>query len=174
MRAVEIILLCTLAAIAYGIVHDEITAHRCVEYFTVGHPPVFGDTTDPTLLGLGWGVIATWWVGAGLGVLVAISARTGARPRWTARRLVRPLGALLIGVGCAALIAGVCGHVAATRGWVRLDADLEYWIRRPETRIAFLTNLWTHLASYLGGAVGGICLCGWIWRRRGIEARREG
>jgi hypothetical protein len=58
MQALAIVLLCVVMAATYGIVHDQITARICVEYFTIGHPPVFG-TADPTLLGLGWGVIAT-------------------------------------------------------------------------------------------------------------------
>ena len=52
MQAIRIILLATLAAIAYGVVHDQVTARICVEYFTIGHPPVFR-TTSPTLLALG-------------------------------------------------------------------------------------------------------------------------
>ena len=59
MKAAEIILGCVVASVIYGVIHDQITARICVEYFTIGHPPVFG-TDSPTLLGLGWGVIATW------------------------------------------------------------------------------------------------------------------
>ena len=40
MQALLIILLCIFAAIVYGIIHDQITARVCIEYFTVGHPPV--------------------------------------------------------------------------------------------------------------------------------------
>lgn len=65
---------------AYGVLHDLVTAHVCVEYFTVGHPQLFEFETDsPTLLALGWGVVATWWVGAGLGVPLALVARVGSR-----------------------------------------------------------------------------------------------
>ena len=66
MQSILVILLCIGSAICYGIVHDQITARICVEYFIIGHPPVFG-TDSPTLLGLGWGVIASWWVGLILG-----------------------------------------------------------------------------------------------------------
>jgi len=78
MEFAKIVLLSIAAAICYGILHDQVTARICVEYFTVFHPPVF-PTDDPTLLALGWGVIATWWLGAFLGVVLAISARTGRR-----------------------------------------------------------------------------------------------
>ena len=39
------------AAIAYGILHDLVTAHVFAEYFTIGHPPVF-HTDDPIRLHL--------------------------------------------------------------------------------------------------------------------------
>ena len=63
MEAVKIALTCVIAAVLYGIVHDQFTARICIEYFTVFHPPIF-HTQSPTLLGIGWGVVATWWVGA--------------------------------------------------------------------------------------------------------------
>src|SRR5437899_8227771 len=94
MRTLAIILMCVIAAVAYGIVHDQVTARVCVEYFTVGHPPVFG-TDDPTLLGLGWGIIATWWVGALLGVPLAVVARAGSRPKRSVGSLVPPVATLL-------------------------------------------------------------------------------
>ncbi len=58
MEELKIIILCLGAAVGYGIAHDQVTARVCVEYFTVGHPPVF-QTDSPMLLGLGWGVLAT-------------------------------------------------------------------------------------------------------------------
>src|SRR4029077_1503393 len=76
----KIILLCVAAAIAYGVAHDQITARVCLEYFTVFHPPVFA-TQSPTALALGWGVIATWWCGLLLGLLLALAARSGSRPK---------------------------------------------------------------------------------------------
>jgi len=49
MEAAKIVLLSMASAITYGIIHDQVTARICVEYFTIGHPPIFG-TEDPTLL----------------------------------------------------------------------------------------------------------------------------
>jgi hypothetical protein len=49
MHAIAIVILCIVSAVSYGILHDQITARICVEYFTIGHPPVF-DTTSPTWL----------------------------------------------------------------------------------------------------------------------------
>lgn len=105
MQFLSIILLSIFASVIYGIIHDQITARICVEYFTIGHPPVF-DTTDPTLLALGWGIIATWWVGLILGVPLAIAARAGSWPRLLPSQLVRPLGMMLAIVGILAAVAG--------------------------------------------------------------------
>src|ERR1700742_3819758 len=82
MEFAKIILFCLAAAIVYGILHDQVTAHLCVEYFTVAHPQVF-HTQSPFLLALGWGVIATWWVGLPLGILLAAVARLGTGHRLT-------------------------------------------------------------------------------------------
>ena len=85
-EAVRIVLFCTGAAIVYGLIHDQITAHLCVEYFSVAHPPVF-PTRSPFLLALGWGVIATWWVGLPLGLGLAGVARIGPGPKLALRDL---------------------------------------------------------------------------------------
>ena len=74
------------------------TARICVEYFTVGHPPLFS-TTDPTLLAFGWGTLATWWFGLFLGIPLALMARLGPPPRLPARALVAPVLRLLAGIG---------------------------------------------------------------------------
>src|SRR3954471_17977370 len=105
VRFGAIILLCLVAAVVYGVVHDQITARICVEYFTIGHPPIF-ETDDPTLLGLGWGVIATWWVGLILGVSLAICSRLGSRPKISAAQLVRPLAVTLSTIAIFAALAG--------------------------------------------------------------------
>src|SRR3954452_10909101 len=108
MQSVYIILLCA-AAVVYGLAHDQVTARVCVEYFTIGHPPIFA-TESPTLLGLGWGVLATWWVGLLLGIPLALVARLGPRPPRDARSLLRPL-AILFGVtALCALLAALTGR----------------------------------------------------------------
>jgi hypothetical protein len=170
MRFAAITVLCIIAAVAYGIVHDQITARICIEFFTIGHPPVF-DTDDPTLLGLSWGVIATWWVGLILGVLLALSSRMGPWPRFSTAQLVRPLAITLAVVAVLALVAGMVGHALATRKWVLLVEPMAS--RVPADRhIAFLTVLWAHLASYIGGFLGCIMLCVYTLVRRARLAVR--
>jgi hypothetical protein len=105
MRAIEIILLCIAAAVVYGIVHDQVTARVCVEYFTIGHYPLF-DTTNPTLLGFGWGIVATWWVGLILGIVLAVVSRAGSRPKRSAGSLLRPVTLLLCWMALLSAAAG--------------------------------------------------------------------
>ncbi len=166
MQSILIILLCIGSAICYGIVHDQITARICVEYFTIGHPPVFG-TDSPTLLGLGWGVIATWWVGLILGVPLALTARLGERPKRTAAWLVRPIAMLLLVMACCAMLAGLIGYILARNRVVFLLGPLAAAIPS-EKHVPFLVDLWAHNASYLAGFVGGIVLAVFTWKSRGI------
>jgi hypothetical protein len=69
LESLKIILLCIEAAIVYGILHDQVTARVCVEYFTIGHPPIF-HTDDPTLLAFGSESGAESGNGASVGNLV--------------------------------------------------------------------------------------------------------
>ena len=164
MEFAKIVFLSIAAAICYGILHDQVTARICVEYFTVFHPPVFY-TDNPTLLGLGWGVIATWWLGAFLGVVLAISARAGHSRKVTARELVRPVSQLLALMAISALVFGTAGYVLARRG--RIAPPL--WITRSlesHAYNAFMADWWAHNASYAAATLGGIVLCVMTYRKR--------
>ena len=154
MESLKVVGLCVLAAVLYGIAHDQVTARICVEYFTVGHPPVFG-TASPTLLGLGWGVIASWWAGLIIGVPLAVAARAGrSRVPTPAAGLVRPVGWLLLGMAGFAAAAGMVAYELARHGGIVLVEPLAS--RVPVDRqAAFLADGGTHLASYAGGLVGG-------------------
>lgn len=168
VELLKIIALAIAAAVAYGIVHDQFTARVCVEYFTVGHPPVF-PTTSPTLLALGWGVIATWWGGVLLGLPAAALARFGARPKLSARDLVRPLVRLLGVMAIAAASAGMIGYKTALAGYIRLAPPLSQLLP-PEKHAPFIADAAAHLMSYAAGFLGGILLCLWIVRQRRVLA----
>ncbi len=165
MQVIAIIALCIASAVVYGIVHDQVTARVCVEYFTVGHPPVF-HTDSPTLLGIGWGIIATWWVGLLLGIPLAIAARAGRRPERDVRSLVRPIVMLLAVMGVCALLGGIAGFILGRIGAIHLIEDLA--VRIPSDRHArFLADGGAHLASYFVGFVGGLVVIVRVWRLRG-------
>jgi H+/Cl- antiporter ClcA len=164
MQSIAIVVLCIASAVIYGILHDQVTARICVEYFTIGHEPVF-ETTSPTWLGIGWGIIATWWVGLMLGILLAIAARAGRRPKRSVRSLVRPIVVLLLIMAACAVLAGVVGYILGRGGIFVLVEPLAS--RVPEEKhVAFLADGWAHSASYLVGFIGGIVVITRVWRSR--------
>lgn len=150
---------CILAAIVYGIVHDQVTARICVEYFTVFHPPVFA-TQSPTLLGIGWGVIATWWVGAILGMLLAMAARLGPRAKFSAIDLAPMVGSLLLAMGICAATFGTIGYFKGAMP-TAFSSMIPAVLHRK-----FLADWWAHMASYASGLLGGLILCAVVWIRR--------
>jgi len=168
---IKIVLLAVLAAVAYGIVHDQITARVCVEYFTVAHPRVF-DTDSPTLLGLGWGVIATWWAGFIFGLPAAALARWGKAPKLAAKELLGPIGVLLGVMGFCALVAGIAGYVLARQGVITLGEPLASQVPAAK-HVALLADAAAHLASYACGFLGGLVLCLWIWWQRRLRAAHD-
>jgi hypothetical protein len=165
MESFKILLLCVVAAIIYGILHDQVTAHLCVEYFTIGHPPVFS-TTNPILLALGWGVTATWWVGVLLGVPLLLASRAGPRPKLTARDLAKRVAFLMAATGILAVGAGVGGFFAASNGELVLLGPLARLVPA-DKHILFLTDACAHTVSYAAGFILGIELCVSTWKRRG-------
>ena len=134
MEALKIILLCVVAAIVYGICHDQVTARVCVEYFTIGHPPIF-HTDSPTLLAFGWGIIATWWMGLILSIPAVMTSRLGSWPKFDAADLLRPITCLLLVMACASLLAGIAGYLIAKTGGVRLIGPIALQSRGKTRRL---------------------------------------
>ncbi len=159
MESIKIVCTCILAAVVYGILHDQVTARICVEFFTVFHPPVFA-TTSPTLLGIGWGIIATWWAGAIIGLMLVIAARFGSRPCLVARDLIPSIAILMCTMAICAVVFGIVGYL-----WAPLPPYLAEAVPVPMQR-RLLADWWAHGASYGSGFVGGMVLCAVTWFRR--------
>lgn len=172
-EGLKIVAFSTCAAIIYGIIHDQVTAHLCVEYFTFAHPPVF-PTDSPFLLAIGWGILATWWVGLALGLGLALAAQVGRAPTIPLRALRRPI-LLMMGVcGAVALAAGLLG---AALVWSGAFAVPGFWgAVLPESRhVPFSAAAYAHLASYASGAVFGLILVvRTIWLRRRLARTNVG
>jgi hypothetical protein len=148
----------------YGVMHDQVTARVCLEYFTIGHPPLIR-TSSPTLLALAWGFAATWWVGLPLGVIVAMAARHGSRTKLSAAQVWPYILRLMVGVGALALTTGLFVYLLAARGEIALSKDWSDLL--PDgTQIPFLVDAWTHAASYLFGILGSAVAAVFIYRRR--------
>src|SRR6185437_15154604 len=94
MQFLKIVFGCAAAAILYGLIHDQITIRICPQYFTVFHPHIV-DTENLALIALAWGVVATWWMGAGIGFMLALAARIGRRPKVAWEQLVASVSVLL-------------------------------------------------------------------------------
>jgi hypothetical protein len=159
VESIKIVGMCILAAILYGIIHDQFTARICLEYFTVFHPPVFA-THSPTLLGIGWGIIATWWAGAMIGLGLIIAARFGSRPQLTARELTPLVLRLMAAMASSALIFGIIGYL-----WAPIPLAVTE-ILPVEMQRRFLADWWAHSASYGSGFLGGIVLWGVVCVKR--------
>jgi hypothetical protein len=158
--------ICVIGIIIYGIVHDEITAHLCVEYFTVAHPHLF-PTQDPFLLGIAWGIAGTWWVGLLLGSILAFVSQVGTAPKLAAKDLVVRVLALLFVTACCALLAGTVTYFVA-RAYRLVLPDLAIPV---EKHAAFFSVWAAHLASYCVGIIGGLLMILNTWRLR--ESQRS-
>lgn len=168
----QIPLFATLASVTYGVVHNQFTARLSIEYFTIGHPQIV-PSTSPTVVGLAWGVIATWWMGAGLGIVLTLCARLGSkRPRLGVADSKWPILIVLGVMAVSAIVSGSIGLTLAKSDGVVLIGRLAE--RVPEDRHdAFLGAMWAHVASYVTGALGGLVLALWIWNRRWSLALKE-
>jgi hypothetical protein len=161
-EALKIIALTVGLSCAYGIVHDQITARVCIEYFTIGHVSPANIPWTPTVLGLFWGIVATWWVGVLLGIPLTICARVGPWPKRTARELLRPL-LLLLAITFTCAMTGLL--VARLTGFTVPRHILSE--RLPDDRVAvFSADLVTHNLSYGVGLFGGPWLGAWVLRER--------
>ncbi|HXW63320.1 MAG TPA: hypothetical protein VEJ45_12015 [Candidatus Acidoferrales bacterium] len=160
MQFLKIMAFCVLAALLYGVVHDQVIARICVEYFSTFR------TQSPTMLGLGWGILATWWVGAFLGVLLAIAARAGSRPKLRMPVLLNPVLKLFAVMALSALLAGLAAYLLARSGpdWVLASLTRS-------TPARFVAAWCAHGASYGVGLVRGIFICVAQYRKRGSPVR---
>ncbi len=174
MEFVKVVILGVVVACVYGIAQNQVTARVCVEYFTIGHPPVFR-TDSPTLLAFGWGIIATWWVGLPLGLLVALASRVGGWPQLAWRDLLWPVAIVLLAMGLVALLAGLAGYFFGRANGVWLLEPLASRVPA-EKHVLFLADLWAHIAAYAAGFLGGVGLCIWcivVRGRRAVAKARE-
>lgn len=170
MEALKIVGWCVFAAMAYGVIQDQVTARVCVEYFSLGHAPIWGGVQDPTMLAFGWGVRATWWVGLCFGSAAAFLARSGPRPRLSWRKLVRPVLTLMVVAGSAAAVAGIGAYlVIAPEQVLHLFPTALPQNRQRDYAAVFAA----HNAAYLIGFVGGLCCCVWVWWQRGHGERQQ-
>ncbi len=165
-QAIAIVAFCTAAAVAYGLVHDQVTVRLSLEYFTVLHPRVVA-TDSPTVLALVWGVIASWWMGAGLGIMLAACCRSGPGAKLGVRDLRLPVLLVLGVMAVGAVAAGWAGWWLAASG--RMPAS--YPSVPPEHQVGTAAAAFAHIAAESLGVTGGLLLCLWaVVRRMRLDA----
>lgn len=157
-------ILCLFGAIAFGILHDLVTANICVEYFTIGHPKVI-ESENPFQLALVWGILATWWVGAILGILLLIFNGIGKAPKVSFLIIKRYVIRLLLVLPFTSLLAGLIGYILALSGGINFNGELSR-IVPINKQVAFLAVGWAHVSSYLFGFIGGVVICMKVWMIR--------
>ena len=138
-------------AICFGILHDLVTAHIYVEYFTVHHPKLV-ESTSPIVMALLWGVLATFWVGLPIGIVLHFANELGSSPHLEETRIraliVRGLVMLLLSSMAVLLIVYLMINL------IPMDK------RKPdfdEARRAMSVAI-THMYSYMGGTAVGVSL----------------
>jgi hypothetical protein len=171
LRFLSIVLLCIAAAIVYGLIHDQITIRISLEYFTVLHPQILPEDTSPTLLALAWGVIATWWVGLILGIILGLCSCCGKRPPLSAKDLVRPIIKLLLVMAVGATFAGATGFELAVHHLLMPSPIVVENVPFDRINRLFAAGA-SHLTSYTLGFIGGIVLSIWAWIMRGKLQRK--
>jgi hypothetical protein len=166
LQRLQIAAFCTAAAVLYGIIHDQITARICVEYFTEGHPRIIA-STSPTALGFAWGFVATWWVGFILGTLLAaVSHASASSPPTSFAEIRRSIFTLLGVMAAGAALSGVIGYWLTADGRFSLPLPWSMSLSA-EHQARFAGVWWAHSASYLFGLGGGVVLIVRVWVHRG-------
>ena len=154
----------TPLSIAYGIVHDMVTAHVCVEYFTVFHPHLV-NSNSPIVMALLWGVLATFWFGAGAGALLGIAALQDGCPRSHPRSSCAGAQIALVVVFCLAMSALVGVYEFAQTA----PDKTPDWDYRSRLISVGVTHAFSYAASTVAAFVVAVRI---MWRR--IRTRSAG
>jgi hypothetical protein len=167
--SVRIVALFTATAVVYGVVHDQVTARVCIEYFTLAHPRIV-PSDAPAVVGLAWGLLASAPAGAFAGGLVALAARDGPRPPLDWRHFLRAVMCIAAAMAAIALLAGLAGHRLAARGVIRMIDDYAHLVP-VERHPRFMAVVHAHLASFGVGLVGTLWVALRAQRLRASMAR---
>jgi hypothetical protein len=165
----RILRMCIVAQVAYGMLQDQVSARLCPEYFTIAHPRIEG-LENPTLLGIAWGFLGSWWGGLLLGLVLALAAVAGRRQPLPVEALRRPLLLVLVGQAVATALCEISVAYNARILGVSLG---EPWASTvPHDRqLNLLVVACGHLATYVSAVLGGVTLCAWsVWKRSRIAA----
>jgi hypothetical protein len=152
-----IILVATAVASIYGVGHDQVTYSISPEYYTkfkfiqfnLADALAAQHMTQPRSAVVMVGILATWWMGLYIGILIGVVAFVFKDADTMFRCALQALALVLIVTILAGVAGGLYGHyILAKRG-------VEWWL--PEQLVnkrAFITVGAIHDLSYLGGVIG--------------------
>lgn len=165
---VQSMILGGLAAILYGVVHDQITVRISPEYLVDWHPTII-PSRDPTVVALAWGIVATWWFGLILGSLLGATAILGRWPRAPWAWVMRTMAGIFVFAALAATVSGVVTKA------LRIELPDLFGPPYPdlsrEGRLAFSQAAVIHSTSYWTAGLGAGLGAGLILLRRRRSAR---
>lgn len=141
----------------YGMLQDQFSARLCPEYFTVLHNPIPG-LSDPTLVGIVWGFLASAGGGIAMGYAAGLSGTLGNNPPYTTRELLKAMLLLIGAVGLITLMTGVGVYRHAEMFSITLDPRLNELIPVELHRNAFTVACY-HFAAYGSAISGSIIMC---------------
>ncbi len=171
LPTLRIVAACIGTMILYGILQDQVTVRLCPAYFRIAHQPIPG-LTDPTLLGITWGFLGSWWGGLFFGLALAATARAGTNPPLTSGDLLGPLIALLCVVALGSLSCGLTGAYTATVLQLSLGGPWDQLIAKRE-RFWIIVVASTHFGSYLWASLAAVGVCLWAAKKRSALAERS-
>ena len=169
---IRVVALFTALAAMYGVVHDQVTARVCLEYFTIAHPQVVR-SHSPALVGLAWGLLAGAPAGAFAGAMVGLAAGERALSKLGWRHFLPSALALCAVMAVAAALAGACGHFLTARGEVQMLAEFAPLVPR-DRHARFMAVVYAHLASFGVGLAGTVAIAVRTQRRRYGISRSPG
>jgi hypothetical protein len=174
-REYVFLIICVLAAMAYGAINDQLTSAISWEYFYYGKdiaaqlgPQIPPDPLKLHLAAAIVGMKATWSAGLIIGVALLIANNPSKRiPRLRNRSLVRSLPLVLLLTLLCAAAGAIAGHFTLPALW---NSDFAAMLRRNEMRPRhFMTAYGIHLGGYIGGLIGMLAA---VWRIR-LRRRHE-
>jgi hypothetical protein len=145
----------------YGALHDQLSYTISPAYFThfkylqFGFDPAWFGGHRPTVAVIGF--LATWWVGAFIGIVLGLVCLRFRTPRWMIRMLMRSTG-ITLGVAALAALAGLF------YAWLQ-DPPLRAFVRGSTDPEAFHAVGTMHLFSYEGGMLGMLVATLWLLRQ---------
>ena len=176
-REYVLLLSAVAAAVAYGIVNDQVTSAVSWEYFYYGKEGylALGEQTPPDrpalcLQAAKVGAKATWTAGLvfGVAILLANNPRRGL-PRLGYGRLYRLLPLVLAAAAVCGLAVGLLGYFGAFSGAFPEIVQAGLW--RPRR---FMAAWSAHLGGYIGGFAGtAAAVCMVIRQRRRLRAANQ-